>query len=215
MSGDIGKSLKGFWLKSMEAIGNTASSIASSTKYKVNEMNLVNRRREILSDFGSISYELWQKGEKFPEPLENLLKELDDLDQMLNELRAEHITGVDTTEGKEEALTDEETPQTEPAERVFSEENGDEIPVIEVPEKEAEEDAEEAGEKDEETVSESIRKAMDDIGSAAEARYSDIEEKVDQTIDAVSDTFQKVSVKIDEGIRGLAEKLYSDDENKE
>lgn len=95
---EIGKSLKGIWLKSMEAISNTASSIASNTKYKVDEMNIVNRRREILSDFGAQSYELWQKGEKFPEQLDALLKELSELDEALNAIRTEKLAGVKTDE---------------------------------------------------------------------------------------------------------------------
>ena len=66
---DLKTSLKSAWMKGMEAIGNTASNIASNTKYKVQEMNLINRRREILSDFGAQAYEMWQKGEQFPEKL--------------------------------------------------------------------------------------------------------------------------------------------------
>ena len=88
---EIRKSLKGIWLKSMEAISNTASNIASNTKYKVDEMNIVNRRREILSDFGAQSYELWQKGEKFPEQLDAQLKELSELDEALNGTDSETI----------------------------------------------------------------------------------------------------------------------------
>lgn len=99
---EIGKSLKGIWLKSMEAISNTASNIASNTKYKVDEMNIVNRRREILSDFGNQSYELWQKGEKFPESLEALLKELSELDEALNAIRIEKLAGVKSDEAPEE-----------------------------------------------------------------------------------------------------------------
>ena len=95
---EIKKSLKGIWLKSMEAISNTASNIASNTKYKVDEMNIVNRRREILSNFGTQSYELWQKGEKFPAPLEELLKELSELDEAMNAIRTEKLAGVKTDE---------------------------------------------------------------------------------------------------------------------
>lgn len=46
---DFSDKMKKAWLKSMEAIGNTAGNIASNTRYKVNEMTLLNRRREILS----------------------------------------------------------------------------------------------------------------------------------------------------------------------
>lgn len=114
---EIRKSLKGIWLKSMEAISNTASNIASNTKYKVDEMNIVNRRREILSDFGAQAYELWQKGEKFPETLDALLKELSELDEALNAIRIEKLAGVKTDEeAKDEDKDDEEESVLEAAE---------------------------------------------------------------------------------------------------
>ena len=103
---EIKKSLKSIWLKSMEAISNTASNIASNTKYKVDEMNIVNRRREILSDFGAQAYELWQKGEHFPECLEALLRELSELDEALNAIRTEKLAGVKTDEDAADASQD-------------------------------------------------------------------------------------------------------------
>ena len=87
---NLGKSFKSAWVKSMEAIGNTASNIASNTKYKVTEMNLESRKREILSDFGNQAYELYQKGESFPPVLEALLKELTEVDEKLIAIRMEH-----------------------------------------------------------------------------------------------------------------------------
>lgn len=107
---EIGKSLKGIWLKSMEAISNTASNIASNTKYKVDEMNLVNRRREILSNFSAQCYEMWQKGEQFPEPLAAQLKELSELDEALNAIRVEKLAGVKN----EEPAADEPAAETQP-----------------------------------------------------------------------------------------------------
>lgn len=104
---DIGKSFKNAWLRGMEAISNTASSIANNTKYKVDEMNIVNRRREILSDFGARAYELWQKGETFPEPLQALLTELSTLDEQLNAIRTEKLAGVKTEEPAEEHAAEE------------------------------------------------------------------------------------------------------------
>lgn len=104
---DIGKSFKNAWLRGMEAISNTASSIANNTKYKVDEMNIVNRRREILSDFGARAYELWQKGETFPEPLQALLTELSTLDEQLNAIRTEKLAGVKTEEPAEESAAEE------------------------------------------------------------------------------------------------------------
>lgn len=117
---EIGKSLKGIWLKSMEAISNTASNIASNTKYKVDEMNIVNRRREILSSFGAQCYEMWQKGEHFPENLEAQLQELSKLDEALNAIRVEKVAGVQNEDHPAE--------KTEPAENeeAAEDENGQE-----------------------------------------------------------------------------------------
>ena len=137
---DIGKNLKTAWMKSMEAIGNTASNIASNTKYKVQEMNLINRRREILSDFGAQAYEMWQKGEQFPEKLSKQLEELSRLDEELNAMRTERLAGVTTekvaTENTAaEASAQEETPaEAEKAEEctACAEEPKVEVPTIEV-----------------------------------------------------------------------------------
>ena len=92
--GNMVKSLKKTWLKGMEVIGNTASSIAENAKYKVNEMNLETRRREILADFGSIAYEMWQRGENFPPELEAQLKQLNALDEQLTAIRAQRFAAA-------------------------------------------------------------------------------------------------------------------------
>ena len=91
---DIRSAVKNLWMKGMEAVGNTASNIASNTRFKVDEMNLLNRRKEILSDFGEKAYALWQKGESFPEELKILLAELEELDEKLNDMRAERFAVV-------------------------------------------------------------------------------------------------------------------------
>lgn len=104
---DLRKGFKEIWMKGMEAVGDTASKIASNTKYKVNEMNLVNRRREILSDFGTRAYELWQKGEHFPEELESLLAELSRLDTELNEIRMEKLASMQPPKAEDAAPTED------------------------------------------------------------------------------------------------------------
>ena len=91
---DIRNTMKSALIKGMEAIGSAATTIATSTRSKVNEMNLVNRRQEILSDFGARAYAEWQKGEKFPAELEALLVELNQVDEELNVLRAERLSDV-------------------------------------------------------------------------------------------------------------------------
>ena len=68
--GEINRNLKNAWMRGIEAIGKTASNIASNTRYKVDEMNLLNRRKEILNDFGAKAYALWEQGASFPDELE-------------------------------------------------------------------------------------------------------------------------------------------------
>ncbi len=92
---DLGRNLKNILVKSMEAIGNTASNIASNTKYKVDEMNLLNRKREILNDFGAKAYAIWEKEDNppFPDELKKDLEELCRIDNQLVDMRAEHFSG--------------------------------------------------------------------------------------------------------------------------
>lgn len=73
----------------MKAIGNTAANIANNTRYKVDEVTLQNRRREVISDLANKAYALWLKGEQFPDQMSGMLNELKRLDEQLNDMRAE------------------------------------------------------------------------------------------------------------------------------
>ncbi len=95
---------KSIWLRGMKAVGNTAASIASNTRFKVDEMTLQNRRRELLGDVAGTAYSLWLKGEQFPEQVTNMLNELQQLDNELNDLRASKYTGEKKT-GETDALS--------------------------------------------------------------------------------------------------------------
>ena len=75
----------------MKAIGNTAASIANNTRYKVDEVTIQNRRREVLGDLANKAYALWLKGETFPESMTRMLEELKQLDEQLNDIRAENM----------------------------------------------------------------------------------------------------------------------------
>ena len=54
---DIRERAKSLWLKGMKAIGNTAANIANNTRFKVDEVTLQNRRREVLNDLANKTYE--------------------------------------------------------------------------------------------------------------------------------------------------------------
>lgn len=91
---DIKRKLRNTWIKGMETIGTTASGIASNAKYKVDEMNLVNRRRELLTELAKSVFELHSQGVSFPEQVEAMLQEIDSLDVTIRVMREEHIISV-------------------------------------------------------------------------------------------------------------------------
>ncbi len=127
---DMFDSLKKTWLKGMEAVSNTASNIASNTKQKVSEINLDNRRREILSDFGLIAYELWQKGMELPKELNDLMVELGQVDEELNTLRAQKFNNTVVPQEEEVPQEDEsECPHIEQGQEETQEETeAEEVP---------------------------------------------------------------------------------------
>lgn len=86
---NIRDGFKSLWIKGMKAVSNTAASIANNTRYKVDEVTIQNRRREVLNDLAHKAYALWLKGESFPEPMSRMLEELEKLDEQLNDMRAE------------------------------------------------------------------------------------------------------------------------------
>ena len=86
---DIRDKAKNLWIKGMKAIGNTAASIANNTRYKVDEVTIQNRRREVLGDLANKAYALWLKGETFHETRKRVLSGVEQLDDQINDIRAE------------------------------------------------------------------------------------------------------------------------------
>ena len=110
---DIRDRVKSLWIKGMKVIGNTAASIANNTRYKVDEVTIQNRRREVFGDLAQKAYALWLKGESFPEPMTRMLEEIKKLDEQLNDMRAEKYASstaqpVEVKNAEEESETDPE-----------------------------------------------------------------------------------------------------------
>jgi hypothetical protein len=80
---------KTLWIKGMKTIGDTAANIANNTRNKVDEMTLQNRRRELSEELSQAVYALWLKGSEFPPEVTKMLGELQELDERMNEIRAE------------------------------------------------------------------------------------------------------------------------------
>lgn len=122
----FGNKVKLAVLKGMEAIGQGASNLASNAQQRLQELNLDNQRRELLNAFPLKAYELWQKGESLPQPLEEMLKELKDVDERLNLIRAQRFAKLEekkqqnaepSPEGasEDEAVTEEENVEEAPS----------------------------------------------------------------------------------------------------
>ncbi|NLV58445.1 MAG: hypothetical protein GXY67_06705 [Clostridiales bacterium] len=116
------------WLKGVEGIGTFASNLASNAKFKVAEINLETRRREVIAEFTQKAYDMWQNGTQLPEPLNSMLQEACELDERLSLLRAQRYAAVDS-EGKKEVQSTgngpegvkEEGEATQPAEKLQEE----------------------------------------------------------------------------------------------
>ena len=215
---DIGKNIKGIWMKGMEAVGRRASDIASNTKYKVDEMNMVSRRAEIMKDFGMRAYALWQKGEKFPEELAAQLKELSELDEKLNDMRAERYASIkqepnpdnnnddNASQEKQDSEENESVPEGEPEESNDHQldamnEAGDEMPIIQV------EGVEKTIANDEETESnpnlcDAINDLFQKIPSADETA-----EKVNGALDSLEEGLKKFRDGLDEKIDQITDQI--------
>ena len=197
---EFGNNLKNIWMKGMEAIGNTASSIASNTRFKVDEMNMVNRRAEILKDFGAKAYELWQKGAHFPEELEEQLQELGKLDEKLNDLRAERFAGVQVKE-KEEAPAKEAAEEAE-------ETAGEAVSDIE----DTAEDAAEAVTEEIEEAAATVTEAAEEIAETFDDPAEEAKESIPVIrVETPAETRQSGPT-LSETINSLFEKVPSADE---
>lgn len=203
---DFGSNVKKIWLKGMEAIGNTASNIASNTKSKVDEMNLVNRRSEIMKDFGNQAYALWQKGEHFPEELDRQLRELQKLDEKLNDLRAERFAGVKAnsldagTAGEENPEADERKAAVQEADADETNEDGDAaeytVPVQTEPDVKNAED-----EKNAQGISDAINDLFEKVPSSKETV-----EKVNSALDTLEDGIRQFGSQLDDKLDELSKK---------
>lgn len=111
------KKVHELFLKAMEGVGSSASKLASNANYKVTEMNLSTHHRELIEGMGKLSYELWQKGVKFPAEIEKQLLELSEVDEKLAKLKAEHFSyinpEIDKNEKTENTEDDEEVSSNE------------------------------------------------------------------------------------------------------
>lgn len=87
---DFSTTFKYVVTKSAKFIGKTASTAVKATKYKLKEMDVLGKRRDLLKDLGDKVYELTANGLVLPEEAAEIVRQLTEVDMQLNTLRAEH-----------------------------------------------------------------------------------------------------------------------------
>ena len=129
MAAIFGENVKTAILKGIEAIGKGASSIAEGAQKKLDEMNLENRRREVLNRIPKCVNELYLNGVELPEELMKLMGELAELDEKLSAMRPKPAAEEPAAETavEEESIPEqpaaEEAPVSEEEEPIPSEED--------------------------------------------------------------------------------------------
>ncbi len=87
---DMKMTLKNLWTQGVKVVNKAASGLASATRYKMDEMGGVSRRRELIAELGEKVYVLSQTGVELPEEVAPMIKEITDLEANLAELRSDH-----------------------------------------------------------------------------------------------------------------------------
>ena len=86
---NIRRSVRDLFLQGVEAVNSAANHVANATRSKVDELNLRNRRKELLDALAVDLYEQWQKGLALPEALTATLEQLRDIDAQLSEIESQ------------------------------------------------------------------------------------------------------------------------------
>lgn len=169
---DIGKSVREFLLQSVKAVNSAANSVASTTRYKVDELNLQNRRKELLSAASDLAYTLWKNGEALPESLASILEKVASVDADLASMRETRKQEAEKAKAEKAAAKQQKKEESEAT------------PVLEVPEEGPY--AQAAQEQlDKETDAEGIEEQIDDAIDGIKQAVKDTADAIDDAVDAL------------------------------
>lgn len=87
---DFGVKIKGILSTSAKFVSKTATSAAKATKYKMDELSTLSKRRDLISDLGAKVYELSKSGLELPADAAELVKQIIALEGDLESMRADH-----------------------------------------------------------------------------------------------------------------------------
>lgn len=201
---EFGQNLKNAVMKGIEAIGNTATSLASNTKQKMEEFNLSNQLKDIYSEIGAQVYELSKQGIVFPSELSGKLQLAAETEKTLISLRTQSDDSASDNSPEEkysgECRSEEENSGGPPEAIDYAAENNGDIPVIRVDREE--EKTEDTGIPDNSPLSSAINDLFDSIPSVDK-----IADKVNSSLDELDESLRKFSGNFDKQLNEFADKM--------
>ena len=132
---DIRRSVRELFLKGVEAVNTAAGHVADATRSKVDELNLQNRRKELMDALAVAVYEQWLAGCDVPQALHDKLVELKSIDEQLaalTEKREEAPQEADQASGQDQGTYEAPVMQVEEEPEASAEDIKAEIPKIDV-----------------------------------------------------------------------------------
>lgn len=132
--GDIRRSVRDLFLQGVEAVNNAANHVANATRSKVDEMNLRNRRRELMETLAGTIYEQWQQGLELPEKLTETLEQIRDIEEQLADMESQQESEEAVVNKESAAVPSIVVDEKEAAPEASKEPVVREIPTIQIDE---------------------------------------------------------------------------------
>ena len=133
---DLRRSVRDLFLQGVEAVNNAANHVATATRSKVDELNLRNRRKEVLDSLANTLYVYWMQGLELPEALTEKLRELQGIDEQLAAFERQVEKAESAQESEEETVPSMEGEEAEVEAEPVDEPVAQEVPTLNVQEPE-------------------------------------------------------------------------------
>ncbi|MBR6164710.1 MAG: hypothetical protein IKQ45_02130 [Clostridia bacterium] len=209
---DRGLNLKNMVIKGMEAIGNTATSIANSTRQKMDALSLQGEKEELLTKIGEQVVELWKAGENLPGELTENVEKAILIDEQMKVVQREQSAEETSGEAEETPapVLQQEMPQEAPAVRgaqavEYTAQDDHDIPVIEV-------EREEGKATEEEPCP--LSSAINDLFEKMPP-VDKMAEKVNSSLDELGENLRKFSGEFDKELNRFADQMMGKDGDRE
>ena len=208
---EFGQNLKNAVMKGIEAIGNTASSLASNTKQKVEEFNLSNQLKDLYAEIGEKVYTLSKQGTVFPGDLSDSIRRAAETEAELNRVREQKEENPeDETARKTECAPEtgeEGKPYIQPEAAEYAAKDDNDVPVIRV-----EEEEEKPEQPD--TAGCPLSSAINDLFENMPP-VDKMVDKVNNSLDDLGDSLRKFSGEFDKQLNEFTDKMMGKDDQKD